>query len=177
MAHLKPELFHAYVGVSQLVGPQDLTASYALALQRARELGDPSTMAKLQAPGSPPWVNPRSFGKLRRILRGYEAQRTDAGLAWKPATEYAGPQDQAAYEAGEDFLFLKFVGGDGMLWRLDLTSRLPVARRGRPVDAAGCDTVLLRPHRGSAQAARDRALRRPCPERAAAGGSAHAAAG
>ena len=131
MAHLRPELFHAYVGVSQLVGPADLTASHALALQRARELGDPPALATLQALGAPPWTDPRSFGKLRRILRGYEAQRTDAGPTWKLAADYAGPQDAAAYEAGEDFSFLKFVGlkGDGMLWRLDLAAqrtRLPL---------------------------------------------------
>ncbi|MFG6432767.1 alpha/beta fold hydrolase [Roseateles sp. LYH14W] len=122
MAHLRPELFHAYVGVAQLVGPADLSASHALALQRARELGDQPALATLQAIGPPPWQDPRSFGKLRRMLRGYEAQRSDAGPAWKPAADYAGPQDAAAYEAGEEFSFLKFVGfkGDGMLWRLDL---------------------------------------------------------
>lgn len=122
MAHLRPELFHAYVGVSQLVGPANLSASYALALQRARELGDQPALATLHALGAPPWTDPRSFGKLRRLLRGYEAQRSEAGPAWKPAADYAGPQDAAAYEAGEEFSFLKFVGfkGDGMLWRLDL---------------------------------------------------------
>ncbi|WP_457419038.1 alpha/beta fold hydrolase [Roseateles sp. P5_E7] len=125
MAHLRPELFHAYVGVSQLVGPADLTASHGLALQRARELGDQPAVTTLQALGTPPWTDPRSFGKLRRILRGYEAQRADAGPAWKPAADYAGPQDAAAYEAGEDFSFLKFVGlkGDGMLWKLDLSGQ------------------------------------------------------
>lgn len=122
MAHLRPELFHAYVGVSQLVGPADLAASHALALQRARELGDQPAIATLETLGAPPWTDPRSFGKLRRILRGYEARRTDPGPAWKPAADYAGPQDAAAYEAGEDFSFLKFVGfkGEGMLWQLDL---------------------------------------------------------
>ncbi|MFG6412643.1 alpha/beta fold hydrolase [Roseateles sp. DC23W] len=122
MVHLRPELFHAYVGVAQLVGPADLAASHALALQRARELGDPQALATLQALGAPPWTEPRSFGKLRRILRGYEASRTDPGPAWKPAADYAGPQDAAALEAGEEFSFLKFVGfkGDGMLWRLNL---------------------------------------------------------
>lgn len=125
MAHLRPELFHAYVGVSQLVGPPDLAASYILAQQRARELGDQPATTTLEALGTPPWTDPRSFGKLRRILRGYEASRTDPGPAWKPAADYAGPQDQAAYEAGEDFSFLKFVGfkGDGMLWQLDLTGQ------------------------------------------------------
>jgi hypothetical protein len=122
LAHLRPALFHAYVGVAQLVGPPDLIASHTLALQRARELGDQPAINTLQALGTPPWTDPRSFGKLRRILRGYEAQRTDPGPGLRRATDYAGAQDQAAYEAGEDFSFLKFVGfkGDGMLWQLDL---------------------------------------------------------
>ena len=122
MAHQRPDLFHAYVGVAQLVGPADLTASHALALQRARELGDETALATLQSLGAPPWKDPRSFGKLRRIIRGYEARRTDPGPEWRPAADYAGAQDGAAYEAGEDFSFLKFVGlrADGMLWRLDL---------------------------------------------------------
>ncbi len=133
MAHLRPELFHAYVGVSQLVGPPDLTASHALALQRARELGDQAAIETLRSLGTPPWQNPRNFGQLRRIVRRYEALRTDPGPDWRPAAGYAGAQDQTAYEAGEDFSFLKFVGfkGDGMLWQLALQEqrtrlRLPV---------------------------------------------------
>lgn len=125
MAWRRPDLFHAYVGVSQLVGPADLAASYTLALQRARELGDNPALATLQALGAPPWTDPRSFGKLRRLLRGYEARRTEPGPAWRPAPGYDGPQDAAAYEAGEDFSFLKFVGlkGDGMLWQMDLMAQ------------------------------------------------------
>lgn len=125
MAARRPDLFHAYVGVSQLVGPADLAASLALAQQRARELGDDAALATLQSLGPLPWTDPRSFGKLRRLLRGYEARRTDPGPAWRPAPGYDGPQDAAAYEAGEDFSFLKFVGlkGDGMLWQMDLMTQ------------------------------------------------------
>lgn len=122
MAHLRPEIFQAYVGVSQLVGTPDLVASHALALQRAKELGDQPAIDTLQSLGTPPWQNPRSFGQLRRIVRSYEARRTEPGPAWHPAADYAGAQDRAAYEAGEDFSFLKLVGfkGDGMLWQLNL---------------------------------------------------------
>lgn len=122
MAHRRPGLFHAYVGMSQLLGPPSLTASYNLLLQRAREQNDAAALATLQAIGAPPWTNPRSFGQLRRIVRAYEAKRTDPGPDWRPAADYAGPQDQAAYEAGEEFSFLKLVGfkGDGMLWQLAL---------------------------------------------------------
>lgn len=122
MAARRPDLFHAYVGVSQLVGPADLAASLALTQQRARELGDEPALATLRSLGPLPWTDPRSFGKLRRLIRGYEARRTDPGPAWRPAPGYDSPQDAAAYEAGEEFSFLKFVGlrGDGLLWQLDL---------------------------------------------------------
>lgn len=125
MASLRPELFHAYVGVAQLVGPADLQASHALTLQRAQALGDAPALATLQRLGAPPWKDPRSFGQLRRIIRGYEARRTTPGPDWQPAADYAGPQDEAAREAGEDFSFMKFVGphADGLLWRLDLTQQ------------------------------------------------------
>ncbi|RZJ12630.1 MAG: alpha/beta fold hydrolase [Rubrivivax sp.] len=122
MATLKPQLFHAYVGVSQLVGLPSVAASHTLVLQRARELNDQPAIDTLQAIGPPPWQNPRHFGQLRRIVRGYEARRTDPGPDWRPAAEYATPPELAAYEAGEEFSFLKFVGykGDGLLWQLAL---------------------------------------------------------
>lgn len=125
MAHQRPDLFHAYLSVAQLVGPADLQASYALAAQRASELGDAAAQATLQRLGPPPWKDPRSFGQLRRLIRGYEARRTEPGPAWRPAPAYATPEDEAALEAGEDFSFLKFVGyrADGMLWRLDLATQ------------------------------------------------------
>ena len=122
MASLRPDLFHAYVGLSQLVGRRSLDASYAAMLQRAQDLGDQPSLAVLKTIGPPPWQNPRHFGQMRRILRGYEAQRSEPALAWRPAAEYASVPDLAADEAGEDFSFLKFVGlkGDGMLWQLKL---------------------------------------------------------
>ncbi|MBI3347525.1 MAG: alpha/beta fold hydrolase [Burkholderiales bacterium] len=122
MVSLRPGLFHAYVGLSQMVGHRSLDASYAAMLQRAQDLGDQPSLAVLKTIGPPPWQNPRHFGQMRRILRGYEAQRSEPAPAWRPAAEYAGAPDRAADEAGEDFSFLKFVGlnGDGMLWQLKL---------------------------------------------------------
>lgn len=119
MVHARPDLFHAYLGTSQIVdGVENGVQSYAQLLQRVQAAQDPAALAVLQAVGVPPWTDPRSFGKVRRVIRRYEAQRTvPAPTAWwQPPALYTTPQAQADYEAGEDYSFLKFVGlqGDGM---------------------------------------------------------------
>ena len=115
MAKRRPDLFYAYVGLSQVVNYQmNLASSYKAVLARA--MGDPTSIATLESIGPPPWENPRNFGKLRRILRVYEEQSTDKGPVWEIAPDYATEEERAAYIAGEDFSFLKYVGlkGDGM---------------------------------------------------------------
>ena len=125
MAMAAPDLFHAYVGTAQLVNYQsDMSASYANTLKLAQTAGDVDAVAKLRKIGSPPWSDPHNFGILRRVTRKYEAMRTDpAPKGWLNfAPGYDTPDYQAAYEAGEDYSFLQFVGlaGDGMGPRIDL---------------------------------------------------------
>ena len=125
MAKMRPDLFAAYVGTSQLVGnPDNLIASYAGVLERARAAGDSKTAATLEALGPPPWKNPRNFGVLRRATRVYEGKATDPAPKawWTKAPAYATPQAEAEYEAGEDYAFLQFVGmeNNGMLSTIDL---------------------------------------------------------
>ncbi len=125
MAMRAPELFQAYVGTAQLVNYQlDLAASHARTLSLAEAAGDADSLAKLRKIGPPPWTDPRAFGVLRRITRKYEALSTDPApkgwFAFGPG--YDTPAYEAAYEAGEDYSFLNFVGlkGDGMGPRIDL---------------------------------------------------------
>jgi pimeloyl-ACP methyl ester carboxylesterase len=125
IAKAQPDLFHAYVGAAQLVSyADDVKLSYARTLDLARGAGDAETVDKLEKLGPPPWTNPRNFGILRRATRKYEALKTDAPPAdWlKPTAGYDTPAYEAAYEAGEDYSFLQFVGlaGDGMGPRIDL---------------------------------------------------------
>ena len=125
MAIAAPDLFHAYVGTAQLVNYQDdMSASYAHTLKLAQSSGDADAIAKLEKIGPPPWTSPRNFGILRRVTRKYEAMRTDpAPKGWFSfAPGYDTPDYQAAYEAGEDYSFLQFVGlaGDGMGPKIDL---------------------------------------------------------
>lgn len=125
MALARPDLFHAYVGISQLVQYRaNQEESYRSLLARARAAGDAETVAAIEALGPPPWTNPRNFGILRRAIRRYERQATDPAPDgwWVPAPLYATPAAAAAYEAGEDYSFLQFVGaaGDGLFSRIDL---------------------------------------------------------
>jgi pimeloyl-ACP methyl ester carboxylesterase len=125
MAKAHPDLFYAYLGTSQLVSYRDnQTASYAKLMTVVRGAGDKAALAVLDGVGAPPWTDPRSFGKVRRVIRQYEAKVTSAPPAtwWKLAADYATPKAQADYEAGEDYSFISFVGmkGDGMFAQLDL---------------------------------------------------------
>jgi pimeloyl-ACP methyl ester carboxylesterase len=124
MAQAQPNLFHAYVGTAQLVGGADMKVGYARTLELARGAGDAESVGKLEGIGPPPWTNPRSFGILRRVTRKYEALKTDPPpVGWfKFAPGYDTQAYEAAYEAGEDYSFLQFVGraGDGMSSRIDL---------------------------------------------------------
>lgn len=117
MISRQPEAFHFYVGVSQLVNyHENSRKSYELALTRATQLNDEKAINTLKAIGPPPWTNSRSFGQLRQIIRDYEARVTDPQPALTIAEEYHSDSARAAYFAGEEFSFVKFVGlkGDGM---------------------------------------------------------------
>lgn len=125
MIKARPELFHAYLGTSQVVGYRaNQSVSYPKLLGLARAAGDGDAIAVLEGVGAPPWSDPRSFGKVRKIIRKYEAKVTTPAPAawWTPSALYATPQAQADYEAGEDYSFIQFVGlrGDGMFSTVDL---------------------------------------------------------
>lgn len=125
MAKAHPELFYAYLGTAQVVNNQENEAvSYAKLLGLARVADDKASLEVLVGVGAPPWTDPRSFGKVRRVIRKFEAKvTTPAPQAWwKRAAEYTTPKALADYEAGEEYSFLNFVGlkGYGMASQVDL---------------------------------------------------------
>ncbi|WP_374346934.1 alpha/beta hydrolase [Chitinimonas sp.] len=125
MAKQRPDLFHAYIGVSQMVSASaNESAAYTLTLAAATKAGDAKTVAALQEIGPPPRSSPRAFGILRRAIRAYERKVTIAAPAkwWNKEAQYATPAALAADEQGEEYSFMQFVGlkGDGMLSRIDL---------------------------------------------------------
>jgi len=124
MVKANPDLFYAYVGTSQLVNSvESQTESYKKLLALATKENDKDSLAVLEQVGSPPWTDPRSFGKVRRVIRKYEAKVTlPPPDSWHRAPAYTTEKAEADYEAGEDYSFMNFVGmhGDGMLSQVDL---------------------------------------------------------
>ena len=125
MAQARPDLFHAYVGVSQVVSEREnMVDAYQGVLALARKANDAEHQPKLEALGSPPWTNPRNFGIMRRAIRKYEGLATEAAPRqwWQRPAIYSTPKALADYDAGEDYSFLQFVGlhGDGMQSKVDL---------------------------------------------------------
>ena len=117
LAKARPDLFHAYIGVSQLVDYREASlASYTRVRDRARSREDAAALEVLDSIGAPPWSDPRSFGKLRRICRAYELAATSPYPELVYEAGYDSDAYRAAYGAGEELSFLKFVGlaDDGM---------------------------------------------------------------
>lgn len=123
MASTNPEKYYFYLGVSQLVNVDtNNSESYDLVMAMAKRKQDRDSIEILDRIGPPPWTNPRSFGKLRRIIREYEPKTVDEGIVLQIGTEYSSEETRTAYFSGEDFSFLKFVGltGDGMARKIAL---------------------------------------------------------
>jgi len=130
MVKADPALFCGVVSNSQVVAePLPDQASLDATLALARAAGDSDAIAKIEALGPLPWTNPRAFGIFRRVIRKYEHARTEpVPKAWLASrSEYATPEYEAAYEAGEDYSWLQFVGlkGDGIASRIDLVKLGP----------------------------------------------------
>lgn len=125
MVKSRPDLFHAYIGVGQMVNyTENEASSYQKILALAHSANDAKTSTAMNALGPPPWKNPRNFGILRRATRAYEAKATTPAPKswWIPSPDYSTSTAQTDYEAGEEYSYLQFVGlaGNGMLSRVDL---------------------------------------------------------
>lgn len=125
MAKANPGMFCGYVSSSQVVGNAvSQRGSYDATLALARTAGDADAIGKLEKIGPPPWTDPRSPGIIRRIMRKYEAMRTEPAPKawWVFAPAYATARYEADYTAGEDYSWLQFVGpkGDGIASKIDL---------------------------------------------------------
>ena len=135
MVHERPDLFHAYVGVSQLVNDRDNeTASYAATLEMAEtkeghDRPSPRWRRSVLRPGP---IRATSGASAASSAATKTKSRLPA-RAFKISPEYASDADRAAYAAGEELSFLKYVGlkGDGMLAQVDLPA---LGHEVRPAD-------------------------------------------
>lgn len=125
MVKARPDLFHAYVGFSQVVAStKNQAATYTRLLSLSRQAGDTPTIESLEAMGPPPWTNPRHPGVVRRATRQYEARVTDPAPEhwWRRAPAADTAVLRAQEEQGEEYSYLQFIGleGDGMFRHVDL---------------------------------------------------------
>jgi len=126
MAHLRPDLFYAYVGVAQVVNwrKQDV-AGYSRVLELARDAGDQHAIAALTAIGPPPWDSILVWPKYRKWERVYQKKIATAPTAnYTLSPAYASKQEQAQYAAADEFSFEHFWGlkMDGPAQDVDLSS-------------------------------------------------------
>ncbi len=112
MAHRRPDLFYAYVGVAQMVAwRENLSASFARVLEMARAAGDQEAITSLLTIGPPPWHSVSLWPRFRKWQKAYQAKLVTAAPA--PSTlspAYASLEEQAQYAAADDFSFLHFWG-------------------------------------------------------------------
>ena len=97
MIHQRPDLFHAYVGMAQMVNwRRNVQASYARVLEMARSAGDQTSVSALTAIGPPPWDTLKKWPAFRKVLRGYQAKVVTAQpVPLKPGPGYDTPQEEA----------------------------------------------------------------------------------
>lgn len=113
MAMKRPELFHAYVGHSQLVNPSaDMVKAYRKVYKMAEKANDQASIDKLTLMGIPPYDEARNTGKLFRVIKKYERQNSTPApdTWWKLATEYDNEIDSKHRYDGDDYSFINFVG-------------------------------------------------------------------
>ena len=124
MAHARPDLFYAYVGLAQLVNIRKKeSASYARVLELARAAGDQQAISALTTIGPPPWTSLSKWPVFRKWRLIYQAKLATAPpppSAISPG--YASPEERAQYAAAEDFSFVHFWGltMSGPLQNVDL---------------------------------------------------------
>jgi pimeloyl-ACP methyl ester carboxylesterase len=67
MAARRPDLFHAYVGTEQIIDmARNEEISYQTILERARSLGNATTVKRLERIGAPPYRKPMDWGVKQR---------------------------------------------------------------------------------------------------------------
>jgi hypothetical protein len=79
MAKVKPELFYAYVGHSQLVNAKEKhTYGYQKSVELATLNKDQDTTLSLMKLGMPPYDHPKKYGQLYRIIKKLENERSNS---------------------------------------------------------------------------------------------------
>lgn len=113
MAQLRPDLYYAYIGHSQLVNPSaDIVQVYHNTAEFAQQNSDSTSLELLKSLGSPPYHNAKHMGQLLRIVKQYELKNSiPAPDSWSEiAREYDRETDASYRYDGDDYSFIHYVG-------------------------------------------------------------------
>ncbi len=124
MARARPDLFHGFVGLSQLTSLREATATgYATLLKLAQAAKDAKTVAELTALGPPDWPRGAQWLTYRRLSQAYMPR--DAGLTIRTDAAYATDLELLNQSQGEDYSFVILFGltMSGSLMQLDLPAQ------------------------------------------------------
>lgn len=108
-----PELFHAYVGHSQVVHfSKNINFAYKKVYEMVQSKGDKTSMELLNTLGEPPYNDARSYGQLLRVIKKYERDNSTSAPEswWKIAAQYDNEKDNKARFDGDDYSFINFTG-------------------------------------------------------------------
>jgi len=129
MATNRPDLFHCYIGTSQIVNLQrSLLFGFDRAQQLAEQQQDSATLKKLETLGRPPYPNGRTAGNLFRIIKKYERELSEPlpEHFFQISASYKNEDDRKARAEGDDYSFFSLIGDQehgimGMGEDIDLT--------------------------------------------------------
>jgi len=114
MAHARPDLFYAYVGMAQLVDWwQNLSAAYVRVLQMAEDANDRDTVQALKSIGPPPWKTfyPQ-WAIYQRAAQAYQAKFATVPPAPLPISHaYASASERKQYSEALNFTQFHFFTG------------------------------------------------------------------
>ena len=116
MVSKRPDLYHAYVGHSQIVDPSDDLPLYNTIYQMAQKNMDSGSLKILDAAGKPPYDKASDVGKLLRIVKKYEkANSIPAPASWFiESTMYDNAKDRQYRSDGDDYSFVNYIGDKRM---------------------------------------------------------------
>lgn len=112
MASKRPELYHAYVGHSQIVNPTIDLDFYNRIYKMAESKNDKDALELLNTIGKPPYDRAKKVGQLFRILKKYEGMNsTPAPDNWFVlSSEYDNGKDNQNRSDGDDYSFVNYTG-------------------------------------------------------------------
>ncbi|MEW7281246.1 alpha/beta hydrolase [Aquimarina sp. 2201CG1-2-11] len=113
MAANRPDLFHCYIGTSQIVNlQQSLSFGFDRTQQLAEQQQDSVAIKKLKILGKPPYPNGRTAGNLFRVIKKYEKELSKPlpENFYQIGTEYGNGNDRKARAEGDDYSFFSLIG-------------------------------------------------------------------